>query len=138
MSTTSVDLQESGRKHPHHTTRHLLVDRRFAAVLAEDFGIQRNAVLRALEDEPQRQAIAICSWAERTTDPQGALLAWARKHRRGTYGEAREAQERPSGERSGAGRYSATARERSFAPESLRGIQADPDRLAALAEKMGV
>jgi hypothetical protein len=41
--------------------------------------------MRALVDEPQKQAIAICEWAARTDEPTRALLAWARKHHAGTY-----------------------------------------------------
>ena len=42
--------------------------------------------MRALVDEPQKAAIAICEWAAKTEQPTRALLAWARKHRAGTYG----------------------------------------------------
>jgi hypothetical protein len=46
----------------------------------------RATIMRALVDEPQKAAAAICEWAAKTDQPTRALLAWARKHRAGTYG----------------------------------------------------
>ena len=67
------------------TTARIKTDERFAAILAEDFGLSRATIMRALVDEPQKQAIAICEWAAKTDEPTRALLAWARKHHAGTY-----------------------------------------------------
>jgi hypothetical protein len=67
------------------TTAHIKVDERYAGLLAEDFGLSKATITRALIDEPQRAAIAICEWASRTDQPTRALLAWARKHRAGSY-----------------------------------------------------
>ena len=61
-------------------TRHHVVNQKFATLLEEDFGIPNVTVLSALDGESKRAAIAICAWAERISEPVGALLAWARKH----------------------------------------------------------
>ncbi len=71
------------------STRHLVTDARFAAILEEDFGISSAQILRALEREPRRQAIEMCAWAEKTREPSKALTNWARKHRKGAYGPRR-------------------------------------------------
>jgi hypothetical protein len=42
---------------------------------------------------PKREAIALCEWAIRAEDPARALLAWARKNRRGTFAPVLEADE---------------------------------------------
>ena len=52
------DLEHVGRIAA-RSTRHLITDARFAAILAEDFGISAAEILRALEGEPRRQAIEI-------------------------------------------------------------------------------
>lgn len=116
------------------STRHLVVDRKFAAILTEDFGIKSAVILRALDGEPKRQAIALCEWAERTSDPTGALLAWARKHHAGAYHRHGAAAPQPAHNTPGYGRVSGPARTH----ESLRGVLVDPSRLAGLAERMGV
>lgn len=67
------------------STKHVVVDGRFAALLEEDFGIEWATVVEALIGEPQKQAIAICTWAGGKDDPKGALLAWSRKHRKVTH-----------------------------------------------------
>ena len=71
------------------TTRHHRVDDRFLELLHEDFGIPRHALVNAFlgfPAEPQKSAIKLCAWAARQEDPARALLAWARKNRRGTFG----------------------------------------------------
>ena len=65
------------------SNKHFVVDHRFAAILSEDFGIPAATILDALQNEPQKAAIAICAWAERTEDPAFALTSWARKHNKG-------------------------------------------------------
>lgn len=67
------------------SSRRHTVDQRFAEILEEDFGIDARTLIQALAGEPQKQAIAICGWAERADDPAGALLAWSRKHRRDVH-----------------------------------------------------
>ncbi len=72
------------------TTRHIRVDRRFAGLLSEDFGIATGTIMQALSGEPQREAIALVEWASTKADePAKALVAWARKHRRGSFRKAR-------------------------------------------------
>lgn len=70
---------------PQASTRHVVVTGRFAALLAEDFGLDWAVVVEALITEPCKQAIAICEWAERKEEPAKALLAWSRKHHKGTH-----------------------------------------------------
>jgi hypothetical protein len=67
------------------TTALIKVDSRFINLLVEDFGIDTNTITRALEGEPQRQAIAICEWAAKTDEPATALTNWAKKHACGQY-----------------------------------------------------
>jgi hypothetical protein len=71
------------------TTAHIKVDSRFAGILSEDFGIDQHTIMRALSGEPQREAIALVEWAAGTDNPAKALIAWARKHRRGSFRKAR-------------------------------------------------
>jgi hypothetical protein len=70
------------------TTRHHRCDHDFIGLLEEDFGIPayalRNAFL-GVPAEPKKECIALCEWAARTDNPTRALLAWARKNRRGTF-----------------------------------------------------
>jgi hypothetical protein len=80
VTTTEIS---PARNSPHATSRHIRVDEHFARLLAEDFAVPTATVLEALDGEPQKQAMAICSWAARTDDPKSALLCWARKHRKG-------------------------------------------------------
>ena len=87
MSTPQTSPTHNPRQ---ASTRHHLVDERFAGILAEDFGIVYDIILVALEGEPQKQAIKILSWAERTADPTYALECWARRHARGSYRVPRE------------------------------------------------
>lgn len=71
------------------TTAHIKVDTRFAGLLSEDFGIDTETIRKALGGEPQRAAISIAEWASKTDDPAKALIAWARKHRRGNFRKSR-------------------------------------------------
>ncbi|MDP9480065.1 MAG: hypothetical protein M3R38_31110 [Actinomycetota bacterium] len=116
---------------------------RFAALLADDFGIPAATVLDALEGEPQKQAISICEWAFRTDNPARALTSWARKHDKGRCRRAaRPADrssrrhggrtERPRDDRRDTARPSDTSRR----DESLRGVL-DPARVRANVERMG-
>lgn len=70
------------------STRHHRVDHDFIEFLEEDFGIPPHALSLAfmgVPAEPKKSAIALCEWAIRCEDPARALLAWARKHHRGTF-----------------------------------------------------
>jgi hypothetical protein len=103
--------------------------------LAEDFGLACNVILAALEGEPQKQAIRILSWAERTDDPTYALRCWARRHGRGSYRVLREG---PPGRsvdrgdrRQGYGGYQPVGC-------SLRAVVVDTDILNRIAQHLGV
>jgi hypothetical protein len=81
------------RKKTERTTRHHRCDYPFLDLLEEDFGIPHYALSNAFMGvpfpEPKKSAIALCEWAVlRTDEPARALLAWARKHGRGTFAPA--------------------------------------------------
>ena len=60
----------------------------FIELLEQDFGIPRYALVNAFMGMPaehKRRANSLCEWAARADDPGRALLAWARKNRRGTF-----------------------------------------------------
>lgn len=80
------------------SSRHHVVDPRFAALLSEDFGIGRETILLALDAEPKKRAIALCEWAARQDEPAEALVAWAKKHGKG---RCRRAARPPIGPRGG-------------------------------------
>jgi len=83
MATT-----ESSAPPAHRTTRHHRVDDAFLGLLEEDFGISEfvlSTAFMGFPAEPKKSAIALCEWAARTDEPARALLAWARKNRRGTF-----------------------------------------------------
>ena len=83
---SSTNMEGSSRNEP-------LVDERFAAVLAEDFGIPERDVTDALIGEPKTQAIGICGWVEeqaKAPSKKGIVLtAWAKKHKMGIYKKPR-------------------------------------------------
>ena len=130
------------------STRHLVVDRRYAAILHEDFPIVPAAtILEALTGEPQRRASAITEWAAAKDDPAGALLAWSRKHHKGQHRRCRRTAgtppERPD-HRHGPPQDNRAAPGRGSAPsagadvDSLRGVRVSADTLDAIAAKLGV
>ena len=129
--------------HDKTSTKHHVTDARFAALLAEDFGIPPATVLDALEGEPKKQAISILTWAEKTDDPAWALTSWAKKHNKGrcrrraarstTERPARrhgERTERPRDDRRDAARPSDTPRRR----RGSHGL--DPARVRANVARM--
>ena len=70
------------------TSRHIRCTHEFVQLLEEDFGIPHHALVNAfmgMPAEPQKSAIKLCAWAARQDEPAHALLAWARKNRRGTF-----------------------------------------------------
>jgi hypothetical protein len=73
------------------TTRHLIVDGRYAEILADELGIKLTTARAAFIGEPQRQASEISGWAlDNSDDPaeRGRMvLAWAKKHRAGAFRE---------------------------------------------------
>jgi hypothetical protein len=57
-------------------------------LLEEDFSIPRYALVNAfmgVPAEPKKETNALCEWASKADNPAKALLAWARKHQRGTF-----------------------------------------------------
>ena len=73
---------------PKGSTRHHRCTPDFLELLQEDFGLSYSALHAAfmgVPREPKKEAIALCEWASRAEDPGRALLAWARKNRRGTF-----------------------------------------------------
>jgi hypothetical protein len=96
----------------------MVVDERFAAVLAEDLGIKPTTVRTALIGEPKVRAIRVGEWAQRNApdDPErrGKLLVWWAKKR-------------------GAGAF----RPDDHQDESLGGIlEAEDERFGRLAEAL--
>ena len=80
--------QDQSTAPPPRTTRHHRVDHQFVALLRDDFGIPRHALINAfmgVPAEPKKSAIHLCEWATRADDPARALLAWARKNHRGAF-----------------------------------------------------
>ncbi|PLS81218.1 MAG: hypothetical protein CYG60_26020 [Actinobacteria bacterium] len=122
-----MPLPENRNKPADRSTRHHVVDSRFAAILTQDFGIETVVILDALEGEPQKAAIKILAWAERTGDPARALVAWARKHNKGRCRRAARPADRPQrrhgspgGNRPGDGRGSGPARTGGIDPAFVR------------------
>ncbi|MDP9456344.1 MAG: hypothetical protein M3Q49_01300 [Actinomycetota bacterium] len=123
------------------SSRHVVVDARFAALLAEDFGIARNTILDALEGEPQKQAISVCGWAEKTADPGHALLCWSKKHRRGRHRtDRRDHRQSAARERQDGPREQQDERRRGTAPARRRGVSGGLDAacIRANVERMSL
>jgi hypothetical protein len=128
--------QTAPAHNPHQaSTRHRVVGKRIADTLAEYFDITCHVILAALEGEPQKQAIRILSWAERTTDPTYALRCWARRHGRGSYRVPREGPPWRSVDRSDRQQGYGGLRP---AGCSLRAVVVDADILNRIARHMGV
>ena len=78
------------------SSKHHVVDHRFATILEDDFRTPAVTILDALEGEPKKGAIAILTWAtEKTDDPARALAAWARKHNKGRCRRAAHPADKP-------------------------------------------
>jgi hypothetical protein len=80
--------KKNGGRPPTRTIRHHRCDEAFLDLLQEDFGIARfalNMAFMGCPREPKKAAIEISAWAARQDDPDRALLAWARKNRRGSF-----------------------------------------------------
>lgn len=80
-------------KTPPPSTREMVVDDRFAGVLAEDLGLKPSTVRTALIGEPKVRAIRVVEWAQRNApddaEHRGRILIWwAKKHRAGAFREA--------------------------------------------------
>lgn len=102
-----------------------VVDERFAAMLAADFGIPETDVKDALIGETQARAIGVCGWAEgegKAPIKKGAALTgWAKKHKTGVYAKA-------SGPRDGITKVVSRSERVTFSPAQ---ILANLDRMGA-------
>jgi hypothetical protein len=118
MATPEPSARDPAAQRP--STRHLTVDGRYAAILADELGIKVSTARTAFIGEPKRRASEISGWAlDASDDPEERarmILAWAKKHRVGAF---REASEEPGlaakvvwGEVSAEERREAMARER--------------------------
>jgi hypothetical protein len=78
-------LRDFSRKVARRSTRYLVVDERFARILADELGIKITTARTAFIGEPQRRASEISGWAlDNSSDPAERarmILAWAKKHR---------------------------------------------------------
>jgi hypothetical protein len=100
----------------------------------------------ALVGEPQKQAIAICSWAARTDVPEGALMCWGRKRSKDPCHRVQHAPpHRPSRrheEISPLPREDTDDGGRGSGPtrpgDSLRGVLVEAGTLERTAERLGV
>ena len=138
-------------KSPQASNGHNRVDEAYSARLQERFAIPAAFILRALEGEPRRRAVALCRWASRQDEPNGTLLVWTREHRMGRSRRRRApgtppprhgwVSLRPSVDRPGPPPGRDTTVPREVAPERrddpLRGVR-DPDVVDALVERQRV
>jgi hypothetical protein len=80
---------------PKRTTRHHRCDDHFLDLLEEDFPtiprVALESAFMGFPAAPKKQAIHVCEWASRKTEPGRALMAWARKHGRGAFATDSEA-----------------------------------------------
>lgn len=91
MSTESVP--QNGVKHPPPSSREIVVDERYAALLAEDLGVKLTTAKTAFLGEPCKRALGVMAWAmeHEPHDPEKRakmILAWAKKRRAGAFSEA--------------------------------------------------
>ena len=96
------------------STRHHVVDARFAALLSEDFGIPTATVLDALEGEPKKAAIAMCGWARKYHKGR------CRRAARTTTERPARHHGSPGDDRAGDGRGSGPARPGGINPAFIR------------------
>jgi hypothetical protein len=84
---TTQTIRETGREVP--STRHLVVDDRYAEILADELGVKITTARTAFIGEPQRRASEISGWAVDNSADVGErarmILAWVRKHRAGAF-----------------------------------------------------
>jgi hypothetical protein len=78
-------------KHP-PSSREIVVDDRYAELLAENLGVKVTTARTAFIGEPQKRAVGVVAWAfEHAPDsPEKRakmILAWAKKRRAGAFRE---------------------------------------------------
>jgi hypothetical protein len=78
------------------STRSIMVDDRYAQILADELGVKVTTARIAFIGEPQRRASEISGWAldngADATERARMILAWARKNRRGAFREVSDAE----------------------------------------------
>ncbi len=88
-SSVARRVDESAAKHPPRT-REIVVDDRYAELLAEDLGCKVTTARTCFWGEPQKRALGVVEWALRhePDDPEKRsrmVLAWAKKRQAGAF-----------------------------------------------------
>jgi hypothetical protein len=79
------------------SSREIVVDGRYAELLAEDLGVKVTTARTAFIGEPQRRAVGVVAWAFKHApdDPDcraRMILMWAKKRRAGAFRQGPEAE----------------------------------------------
>jgi hypothetical protein len=82
-------VPEGRGKHP-PSSREIVVDSRYAELLAEDLGVKVPTARTAFIGEPQRRAVGVVAWAFKHApdSPEKRakmILCWAKKRRAGAF-----------------------------------------------------
>ncbi len=91
MSEVSVPRESGKRDHASPpSTREIVVDGRYAELLAEDLGVKVTTARTAFIGEPQRRALGVVAWAFKHApdSPEKRaemVVAWAKKRRAGAF-----------------------------------------------------
>lgn len=72
------------------STREIVVDGRYAALIAEDLGVKVSTARTAFIGEPQKRALGVMAWAFKHApdDPEKRarmILCWAKKREAGAF-----------------------------------------------------
>jgi hypothetical protein len=89
-------VDERARKHP-PSTREIVVDDRYAELLAQDLGCKVTTARTCFWGEPQKRALGVVAWAfkhEPDSPERRAkmVLAWARRRRAGAFRDPEESE----------------------------------------------
>lgn len=90
-------VDESAAKHP-PSTPEILVDHRYAELLAEDLGVKTTTARTCFIGEPQKRALGVVAWAFKhapdSPEKRAKItLAWARRRRAGAFRDPEESQQ---------------------------------------------